>query len=73
MLSELSGCPLSFLKVLHFVCALWAERGHMHSQTKSGGVSPVSQDTILKHSESVLLTPTAREEDGRMATGTCAV
>lgn len=39
----------------------------------SFGLEPVSQDTILKHSKSVLLTPIVREKDNRTDTGICTV
>lgn len=50
--------------------AFWVYR---HTRTQLLGLKPVSQDTILKHSESVLLTPTVREKDERMVTGICTV
>lgn len=55
-----------------FLCALWAACCHAHKPSHLA-LSPVSQDTILKHSESVSLTPTARERENRMDIGICAV
>lgn len=52
--------------MLHLVC-------DRSAHTKSLGFAPVSQDAILKHSESVLLTPIVSEKDNRMDTGISTV
>lgn len=70
----------SFTKALQcYILCMHCGHTHTHSHkhtnthTRSFGVYPVSQDTILKHSESVLPTPIVREKADRMVTGICSV